>query len=115
MMRLGRVAGQTTESEAGGDGSAWIGVLTKRQSGEQRQSLDGFGSGQQKKDMDALVGMRQAQGPTPLHSARSRIDHLDRAHPVRRLTAFGMATEIIPMFPSATSSQHLLFLIIIPE
>jgi len=33
-MRLGRVTVQTTESEADGVGSAWIGVLTKGQSGD---------------------------------------------------------------------------------
>jgi hypothetical protein len=86
--------------------------LTKGQSGEQAQSLDGFGSGQQKKDIDDSVGMRQAQGPTPLALAST---HLDRAHPVRRLTAFGMAYRNYSYASFCQVKSTFTFLIIIPE
>jgi hypothetical protein len=106
MMRLGRVTVQTTESETGGDGSAWVGMLIKRQSGEQRQSSDGMDLVSKRKTWTVWfwLAMRQASGSI-LHF----VDHLDRAHPARDLTAFGHATEIIRMLPSASVKSTFSF------
>jgi hypothetical protein len=106
-MRLGRVAGQTTESEAGGGGSAWIGVFDK---GTERRASTKFGR----------VWIRSAEerhGQFGWHATSSGSKLRSLQHPpistVLTLSAdsppSAWLTEIIPMLPSAKSSQHLLF------
>jgi hypothetical protein len=106
MMRLSRVTVQTTESETGGDGSAWVEMLLKRQSGEQRQSSDGMEPVSKRKTWTVWfwLAMRQAQGPFSTSATISTVHTLPADSPPS-----DMLQKLFVMLPSAgvKSTFHL--------